>query len=396
MKKAFYMMAAAAIALSSCSSEETTDVAKSSTISFRSAVGFNTRGIEMTNADGYKMTKMTVSAFDESGAEFFKNYVFNEKNGEFTSSERPSWPNHGSLNFVAYSHSGGDWTGAAPVLKNNGATIDAFSPKTEIGEQLDVVFAQGKGDKATNESSGLELNFDHILSQIKIVAKHSSDTYTYKIKGIRIASVGGSANYEYKFAETNKHTWTAPAATNVVYQKVFDQAVSLTKDTPVDLTNKCNAGDKKGGAMLIPQTLSVWNGSEVAKNTTEFTNFSGKAYISLLIQVKRGATSIYPSGDTDGTKFGWAAVAIPADADQTTTASWVAGNKYIYTLNLTNGCGQVDPVDPGTDVNPGGADTSKPKDPNKGDKIFGKEIKFTVNVVEWKPTPDENGTNIPM
>ncbi len=30
MKKAFYMMAAAAIALSSCSSEETTDVAKSS------------------------------------------------------------------------------------------------------------------------------------------------------------------------------------------------------------------------------------------------------------------------------------------------------------------------------------------------------------------------------
>ena len=79
MKKAFYMMAAAAIALSSCSSEETTDVAKSSNITFRSAVGFNTRGIEMTNADGYKMTKMTVSAFDESGAEFFKNYVFNEK-----------------------------------------------------------------------------------------------------------------------------------------------------------------------------------------------------------------------------------------------------------------------------------------------------------------------------
>lgn len=280
-------------------------------------------------------------------------------------------------------------------MKKDGATIEAFSPKAEIEDQLDVVFAQRKGDKATHESSGLVLNFDHILSQIKIVAKHSSDTYTYKIKGIRIASVGGSANYEYKFGETNKHNWTAPAATNVVYQKEFDQPIDLSKDTPVDLTNKCNAGDKKGGAMLIPQTLSVWNGTDVAENTTEFTNFSGKAYISLLIQVKRGSTSIYPSGDTDGSKFGWAAVAIPADADQT-TASWVAGNKYIYTLNLTNGCGQVDPVDPGTDVNPGGADPSKPKDPNKGDKIFGKEIKFTVNVVDWKPTPDENGTNIPM
>ena len=396
MKKAFYMMAAAAIALSSCSSEETTDVAKSSNITFRSAVGFNTRGIEMTNADGYKMTKMTVSAFDESGAEFFKNYVFNEKNGEFTSSERPSWPNHGSLNFVAYSHSGGDWTGAAPVLKKDGATIAAFSPKSAIGEQLDVVFAQGKGDKASHEANGLLLNFDHILSQIKIKAKHSSDTYTYQVKGIRIAYVGGSADYTFNPAKTDatKHTWTAPAAKNVVYEKVFDQAVSLTKDATVDLTDKCNADGKVGGAMLIPQTLTVWNGTDVATNKTD--DFSGKAYISLLINVKRGATSIYPSGDTDGTKFGWAAVAIPADADQTTTASWVAGNKYIYTLNLTNGCGQVDPVDPGTDVNPGGADPAKPKDPNKGDKIFGKEIKFTVNVVDWKPTPDENGTNIPM
>ena len=349
----------------------------------------------MTNANGYKMTKMTVSAFDESGAEFFKNYVFTENNGEFTSSEHPSWPNHGSLNFVAYSHSGGDWAGAAPVLKNDGATINAFSPKAEIGEQLDVVFAQENGNKASHESSGLVLNFDHILSQIKIKAKHSSDTYTYKVKGIRIAYVGGSADYTFNPAKTDatKHTWTAPAAKNVVYEKVFDQAVTLTKDATVDLTDKCNADGKVGGAMLIPQTLTVWNGTDVITN--QANDFSGKAYISLFIQVKRGSTSIYPSGDTDGSKFGWAAVAIPVDADQQ-TASWVAGNKYIYTLNLTNGCGRVDPVDPGTDVNPGGADTNKPKDPNKGDKIFGKEIKFTVKVVDWKPTPGENGTNIPM
>ena len=395
MKKAFYMMAAAAIALSSCSSEETTDVAKSSNITFRSAVGFNTRGVEMTNALGYKMTKMTVSAFDESGAEFFKNYVFKESNDEFTSSEQPSWPNHGSLNFVAYSHSGGDWAGAAPVLKKDGATIDAFSPKKEIGDQLDVVFAQGTGNKADHEADGLLLNFDHILSQIKIKAKHSSDTYTYQVKGIRIAYVGGSATYTFNPAKTDatRHTWTAPATKDEVYEKIFDQAVPLTKNVTVDLTNLCNAGSKEGGAMLIPQTLTVWNGTDVAANKTD--GFSGKAYISLLINVKRGATSIYPSGDTDGSKFGWAAVAIPADANQT-TASWGAGNKYIYTLNLTNGCGQVDPVDPGTDVNPGGADTGKPKDPNKGEKIFGKEIKFTVKVVDWKPTPDENGTNIPM
>ena len=48
MKKAFYMMAAAAIALSSCSSEETTDVAKSSNITFRTSVGLNSRALELT------------------------------------------------------------------------------------------------------------------------------------------------------------------------------------------------------------------------------------------------------------------------------------------------------------------------------------------------------------
>ena len=60
MKKAFYMMAAAAIALSSCSSEETTDVAKSSTITFRTNVGLNSRGAELTQDN---LTQMWVSAF---------------------------------------------------------------------------------------------------------------------------------------------------------------------------------------------------------------------------------------------------------------------------------------------------------------------------------------------
>ena len=44
----------------------------------------------------------------------------------------------------------------------------------------------------------------------------------------------------------------------------------------------------------------------------------------------------------------------------------------------------------------GDPDAGKPKDPNKGEKIFGEEIKFTVKVVDWAPNPNENGTNIPM
>ena len=75
---------------------------------------------------------------------------------------------------------------------------------------------------------------------------------------------------------------------------------------------------------------------------------------------------------------------------------WDAGNKYIYTLDMTNGCGKVDPVKP----NPEGSTEVKPgtDDSQKGDNIFGKTIKFTVKVVkDWDDAfAGTEGGNIKM
>lgn len=360
MKKVIYMMAAAAIALSSCSSEETTDVAKSSNITFRTTVGLNSRALELTNNN---MTKMTVSAFDGPNA-YFTNKVFEKGEGNFFECKafNPTWPKDGNLTFFAYSHLGDTWSYKAPSLTSTGATITGFEPKTDIKNQHDVVFAYGTGSQAANETSGVELNFEHILSQIKIVVKNTDVDLHYKIKGIRIASVSGSADYAFAHdAGKNSHTWTNFGTANVVYQTEFENPVVLDNSNSVDLTDKC-------GAMIIPQTPTVWNGTDVAAN---FENFKGKAYISLLINVKRGNTNIYPAS---GNGYCWAAVALPSGT------KWEAGNKYIYTLDLTNGCGKVDPVDPGVDP---GVDHDDP--------IFGKEIKFTVNVLGW--TDAFAGTN---
>lgn len=376
MKKAFYMMAAAAIALSSCSSEETTDVAKSSTITFRTTVGLNSRGAELTGKDGVtNMTKMTVSAFDGDNA-YFANKVFEKGDNNFFEAKNfnPTWPKNGSLTFVAYSHLGDTWGYNVPTLTKTGATITGFKPKTDIKDQHDVVFAYGTGSQAANETSGVELNFEHILSQIKIVVKNSDADLHYSIKGIRIASVSGSADYAFAHGagqNTNTHTWSNPGTANAIYETVFTDEITLGSD-PVDLTDKCNADGVAGGAMIIPQTVTSWAGTttEVAEG---FENFVGKAYISLLINVKRGTTAIYPAS---GTGYGWAAVALPKNT------KWDAGNKYIYTLDMTNGCGKVDPVKP----NPEGSTEVKPgtDDSQKGDNIFGKTIKFTVKVVkDW-------------
>lgn len=390
MKKAFYMMAAAAIALSSCSSEETTDVAKSSTITFRTTVGLNSRGAELTGKDGVtNMTKMTVSAFDGDNA-YFANKVFEKGDNNFFEAKNfnPTWPKNGSLTFVAYSHLGDTWGYNVPTLTKTGATITGFKPKTDIKDQHDVVFAYGTGSQAANETSGVELNFEHILSQIKIVVKNTDADLHYSIKGIRIASVSGSADYAFAHdagQNTNTHTWSNPGTANAVYETVFTDEITLGSD-PVDLTDKCNADGVAGGAMIIPQTVTSWAGTttEVAEG---FENFVGKAYISLLINVKRGTTAIYPAS---GTGYGWAAVALPNNTN------WEAGNKYIYTLDMTKGCGKVDPVKP----NPEGSTEVKPgtDDSQKGDNIFGKTIKFIVKVVkDWDDAfAGTEGGNIKM
>ena len=390
MKKAFYMMAAAAIALSSCSSEETTDVAKSSTITFRTTVGLNSRGAELTGKDGVtNMTKMTVSAFDGDNA-YFANKVFEKGDNNFFEAKNfnPTWPKNGSLTFVAYSHLGDTWGYNVPTLTKTGATITGFKPKTDIKDQHDVVFAYGTGSQTANETNGVELNFEHILSQIKIVVKNTDADLHYSIKGIRIASVSGSADYAFAHdagQNTNTHTWSNPGTANAVYETVFTDEITLGSD-PVDLTDKCNADGVAGGAMIIPQTVTSWAGTttEVAEG---FENFVGKAYISLLINVKRGNTAIYPAS---GNGYGWAAVALPKNT------KWDAGNKYIYTLDMTNGCGKVDPVKP----NPEGSTEVKPgtDDSQKGDNIFGKTIKFTVKVVkDWDDAfAGTEGGNIKM
>lgn len=377
MKKVIYMMAAAAIALSSCSSEETTDVAKSSNITFRTTVGLNSRGLELTGKDGAtNMTKMTVSAFDGTNA-YFANKVFERGEGNIFECKafNPTWPKGGTLTFVAYSHLGDTWSYNAPSLTSTGAKITGFKPKSDIKDQHDVVFAYGTGSQTANETNGVELNFEHILSQIKIVVKNTDVDLHYSIKGIRIASVSGSADYAFAHdAGKNSHTWTNYGTANAVYETEFANPISLVNSVPVDLTNNCNADGGEGGAMIIPQTPTVWNGSDVADN---FDNFKGKAYISLLINVKRGNTNIYPAS---GDGYCWAAVALPSDTN------WKAGNKYIYTLDLTKGCGKIDPVDPGVD--PG---------VNPDDPIFGKEIKFTVKVVDWTDAfADTNNGQIKM
>ena len=63
MNKAIYLCAAAALALASCSNDETVEMAQQKGISFRAVTGLNTRASEVTtdnlNAIGIRMETST-------------------------------------------------------------------------------------------------------------------------------------------------------------------------------------------------------------------------------------------------------------------------------------------------------------------------------------------------
>ena len=392
MKKAFYMMAAAAIALSSCSSEETTDVAKSTAISFRPTVGFNSRGAEL---NGTNFTEMWVSGFDMGAAtgvgNGFEDVKFDKqgKGNEFLPDIPLFWQAGSELRFFAINPAKANWHGTLTFTKDDAKLTDVSIP-TNIKEQKDLVIGSVTAQANNHmDGTGVDLTLNHILSQINFKAVNTNKRLTYHIAAIRIVNAQNSDTYSYN-AGTKVGTWTGNTTGKVTYELDFkNNAIELNG---TDGKTEAFLTPEGHGAMLVPQTLTPWDGKEVVENTAPF---DGGSYIALLVNVRfTNGTSVYPKKANGNEDYGWIAIPLPKNNAANDKAEWKMGNKYIYTLNLSEGCGKVDPVNPNPD---GGKVEPGTSDPDKGANIFGKPIKFTVTLAPWTPNPaDGNGTNIKM
>lgn len=371
------MAAATAIALSSCSSEETKDIAKSSNITFRSTVGLNSRGTEVTTAN---LSNIWVSAWADNDPVFASEQFTKKAGGQtFESVNGPwFWEKDKQYTFMAFATGKENKDGVTPTISEDNITLTDYTPNTNLADQLDLLVAQGTGTKAQNGTAGASLNFDHILSQIQIKVQNTNANLKYIIKGVRITNVKGTGTYTFNPVEADKHSWQNQALTT---QYILNQGVNITLDENNKAVTDLLVGDNS--AMLLPQAITAWDGRAIDMNGTDDYHQANGAYISLLINVqkKNGAgnwVQVYPKTDqVDETKCAWTAVAIPA-------VTWANGNKYIYTLNLSKGAGKVDPAEPGPDWTI--------KDPKPGDTILGEEIFFKVDVKAWV----DQATNVPM
>lgn len=349
MKK-FFFFAIAAAAMASCSQDETIGVNQGQGISFRSSTDKATRSSETTTAN---LTSFYVTAFDESGAGYFKDVNFTGSQGEsYTSNPAYYWPgDDGQLTFRAYAPVSTDIGGTMSLSKGDGNTLTDFTPKSNVSQQVDLIYATATGKKSDNETSGVQLDFAHMLSQIEIKAKNTNTGYTYKVMGVKIGKVLSKGTLDFDKAVSEEATTKASAWTSG--SEKSDYTVEYTTARQLNGTPQSLMTTDGDNAMLIPQQLTEW------KPETDNSNENEGAYLAVKVNIEtKDGALVYPDKKNE---YAWTAVAIDT--------KWEMGNKYIYTLDFSKGAGNIDPEDPD----------------NPGEEILGGPIVFTVSVTEWTP-----------
>lgn len=343
MRQNLFLISLAAVAMASCSKDETVNTNVGHAIDFRSAL--QTRAAEMTTA---KLESFFVTAIDKNNANYFENVEFTKAGDAFTSTPAYYWPSDGSnLSFYAYSPSASD-LGASVAIASDAKTLTDFSPAAAIADQKDFITASATGSK-TDESTGVALTFAHQLAQIEVKAKNANTGYVYKIQGVRIGKPVSKASFDF-----GTSAWSLGA------DKANYEVTYAGSEKSLEATAKSIMASDNDNAMLIPQQLTAWNAAG------DKTNNSAGAYLAVKVQIATASGArVYPVASVG--EYDW--VAVPIDTN------WEAGQKYVYTLDFSNGAGKVDPEKP-TPVDP--------EDPfNPGDDVLGSAIKFTVSVTEW-------------
>lgn len=348
MKKSLFFMAAATIALASCSNDDVIEVNKGNAIDFRASIGsgVNSRGLETKtgNLGQFKVTAIN------NGAKYFENVLFTGKTeGEkttYTSDVNYFWPGDDSeVDFYAYSYYAGKTGDALNALNEDlygTVTIDkdnhkiAFKVQDAVADQVDLVTANATGKGSTSAANGQKLTFGHALSQIQIKAKNTNKNYKYEVMGVKIGNVNNEGTYTLKSGETAS-SWSDTKG-HQTFEVILTNAVTLD-GTSEQASDIMGIADGYTGLMTVPQSLTPWVCTGDSKVSAK-DNTAG-AYIAVKVKITMVGTSavIYPNPNVEveegETKPEYAYVYVPVPEN----TKWEEGKKYVYTLDFTNGAG---------------------------------------------------------
>ncbi len=339
------------LGLASCAQDETVGELQTkadNAISFRPAFTAQTRASEINNSN---LSEIYVTGFMPDTLYFHDVKFSKGSDGYFNSLTKYLFPaDNTNIQFYAYWPSQdviGDLT-----TEDNNVKLESYVTPDQIADQVDFITANATGNQVNNAANGVALDFKHRFAQVEVRAKSDNKDLKYVVAGVRIGRPQTTGTFDFA-----SETWTL--------DDWHETSVWTSSCTPVTLSSDpVSVMGESGNGMFIPQTLTPWS------PTGDPDNVAREAYISILVRITSNeGVALYPwpsdtMKDANGNKRQYAWASIPL------SGTWEQGKKYIYTLDLTDGAGNIDP-----------------DDPNPGEPVLGDPIKFTVNVEDWVDAP---------
>lgn len=355
MKKYYFLAAGLLLMLGSCSQDDIVEAnLGADEIRFAAVTNGSTRA-----ADIYNPTNMPAS-FQVSAMSQGKVYISDDKI-ERKGSEAPyTWENstgtrywpEDAVDFYAHVNAGTTF-----ALNSGAPKFNNFTVESAVGSQVDLLYAVKKGE--TKETTPVQLNFRHALSQIVFKARNESENIFVQIKGVKVMNVTGSGTYTFPTADTDDNlpetdSPDQPATTRGSWDLTDTKAGYEVDFSLVDVkgskTNPTtvNLSDAEGTAlMLMPQTTTAWDPETAPKPSVGNTN-SYLLVDCVIYNVADGSATTLPGdnvclwGKEENGSYTTKELAIPVKF------AWEEGKKYTYTLVFGNGNGgyNPDPEDP--------------------------------------------------
>ena len=333
-KKGLFMMAAACLlAATSCSQDE---LAGSSPLSgneigLTAIIGGDVKDTRAVETKITNLGEFKVNAFQTGEANYMNNVLYTTSdNGSSwtTAAGKFFWPVEGDLHLYGYAPAAPGASGTFKIDKD-AQTLTDFVPFETAAAQQDFVYAKSTGNNATNGTTGVELNFQHALTEISVAAKNSNTAYTVKVTGVKLGNVKTKGTFTFPSIENSTASWTLSSAAEDV------GSYETTWSTATELTSSVSTLDEANVAfMLLPQQLEK---SEKA---------SEKAYLALKVNITMQGGKVI--------RDGWAYIGL--------NTNWEMGKHYTYSVDFSDGAGQ---------------------DEEGKQLISGKDIKLNVKVAQW-------------
>lgn len=339
MKKNYWILAAAAVALAACSNDDTIAVnqgiEEANTINFSTIVEGQTRAASITtaNIESFFVTanRGTDIYFGEAPVQFAKDNSTDP--ATYRSETKYYWPSEGKLDFYAFAPATGT------TITRTDSTHFSVTPAAAPASQEDFVYGVVRQQDKASGGNGVALNFRHAMSNVIIQLKNTANDLDVTVGYVSIGYIlptgafapifKTAAGSEVGFSTNGTNISNVTASESGYYIAPGAWTASGTRTsytqaaTTTSYTSNTDVTPLPADMILVPQALE--NAGAYSAATAD-SPFNGACItVQLKIQDKQGHYLAGTAGTFETAMWPLAA------------ATWLPGHKYTYTLDLAGG-----------------------------------------------------------